>query len=460
MKKHTKTLTVFIILIVALIMFASFFGIYTKNGEGEKISVLPNFKLGMNFGQTRVITAKVNEETNRIVYDSENNIITEEEGIEYTEEAGYKIVEEPINNDDVKTKENYKNAEKIIKERLEKNNVTEYTINLNEETGEIKIRIPENEDSDEIESIIASSGTLMLLDESTFENVLDNSHLKKAEVVYSQGTLETGVFLQISFDEEGRKELEELNKIYVETEEEQTNEQGETETVTNSKSVWVILNNSFLGTTVLPNIVYNNKIMITFGVSNDNSEIQEAIRQAQRNANLLNSGTFPLVYEFSNETQETKINEKMVFAYLGAIGIVFIIAYIYLVIRYKAKGFISVYFQIGYLAILLLIIRLTNVLLTMEGIAGIVISMVLELIFTYLILEHLEKQKEDMYKKANLEFFLNTLPIYAISVIFTFATKANISSFGMTLFWGIIMIYLYNFVFSKFIFENLNRRLG
>ena len=62
-----------------------------------------------------------------------------------------------------------------------------------------------------------------------------------------------------------------------------------------------------------------------------------------------------------------------------------------------------------------------------------------------------------MYKKANLEFFLNTLPVYAISIIFTFATKANINSFGMSLFWGIVVIYAYNFIFTKFIFENLSR---
>ena len=91
MKKHKKTLTVVIILIVALLMFASFFGVYKKNENGEKVSILPNLKLGMEFGKTRVITASVNNNVNKVVYDAEGNVVKQEEGVEYTEENGYKI---------------------------------------------------------------------------------------------------------------------------------------------------------------------------------------------------------------------------------------------------------------------------------------------------------------------------------------------------------------------------------
>ncbi len=458
MKKHRKTLTVIIILIVALFMFASFFGVYKKNENGEKVSILPNLKLGMEFGTTRVITASVNNNVNKVVYDSEGNIVTQEDGVEYTEENGYKIEETPVNEDSAKTVENYKKAEKIIEKRLKGNSITEYSIDLDETNGTIKLEIPENDTADDIESIMKNSGTFILLDGETFETVFDNSYLKKADVVYSQGTTETGVFLQLEFNEEGTKKIQELNSIYIETTEEQTNEDGETENVTNSKNVWVILNDKFLGTTVLPNIVYNNKIMLTYGLSNDTSEIQTAIKDAQKEAALLNSGVMPLSYEYSNETRETNITENKLFIYGIAIGVVFVIAYIYLVVKYKARGFISVYFQVGYLGILLLILRLTSVIITIEGLAGIVIAMVLEYIFTFIVLRNLSQSADGMYKKANLEFFLNTLPIYVIAIVFTFASRVNVSSFGMSLFWGILLIYVYNFIFPKYIFENLNGR--
>lgn len=456
MKKYRKTLTIIIILIVAILMFASFFGVYKTNENGERVNILRNLKLGMEFGKTRVITMSVNNETTKTIYDAEGNIVYEEEGVEYTEEAGYKIEEQKINSDSLRNIANYKNAKKIVEERLKGSNVSEYFIDLNELTGKMTLEIPEDENSDNIQNILENSGTFILLDGETFETVFDSSYLKKADVVYSQGDVETGVFLQLTFNEEGTKKLQELNNIYVETTEEQTNEEGETETVTNSKVVWAFLNDAFIGTTVLPNITYNDKILLTFGISNDNNELNEATKEAQNEAMLLNSGTLPLIYEYSNEVKETSITQMDMLVFYTAIGLVFLVVYIYLVIRFKAKGFISVYFQIGFLGVLLLILRLTNVVLTMEGMAGIIISMILEYIFTYIVLQKLENETEGMYKKANLEFFLNTLPIYIIAVAFTFATRTHISSFGMALFWGIITIYVYNFIFPKFIFENLS----
>lgn len=458
MKKYKKTLTVVIILVVAILMFASFFGVYKKNENGEKVSILPNLKLGMEFGNRRVITAAVNQGTTSTIYDSEGNVVQPEEGVEYSEEDGYETVEQPINPDSSKTLVNYKKAKEIIEKRLKGNNVSEYSIDMNEITGKMKIEIPEDSKAEEIESIIQNTGSFMLLDGETLEVVFDSTYLKSADVVYSQGDIETAVFLQLEFNEEGTKKLQELNNIYVETTEQQTNEEGETEEVTNSKEVWVILNDAFLGTTVLPNIMYDNKIMLTFGISSNNEELQTAIENANREAILLNSGTYPIVYEYTNEVEETNLDQRTMFIFFTAIGIVFLIAYIYLVIKFKAKGFISVYFQVGYLGVLLLVLRLTNVIITMEGMAAIIISLILEYIFTYIVLRNLQQEKDGMYKKANLEFFLNTLPIYVIAIVFTFASKANINSFGMGLFWGIIMIYIYNFIFSKFVFENLSGR--
>ena len=50
----------------------------------------------MEFGKTRAITASVNNNVNKVVYDAEGNVVKQEEGVEYTEENGYKIQETPI----------------------------------------------------------------------------------------------------------------------------------------------------------------------------------------------------------------------------------------------------------------------------------------------------------------------------------------------------------------------------
>lgn len=458
MKKHTKTITIIIILVLALLMFASFFGVYKKNENGEKVNLLPNLKLGMEFGQTRTITANVSEQTTKTIYDAEGNIITPEDGVEYTEEAGYKTVETPVNDASIKTLENYRKTKDIIEKRLEGNNITDFNIELDEKTGQIKLQIPENESADEIEYLIKNTGSLILLDSETFEVVFDNSYFDKAEVMRSQGDIETGIFLQLSFNEEGTKRINELADIYKTTTEEQTDETGETKQVEKSKTVWVILNDSFLGATVLPNIVYDGKIILTFAASSDTKELNEAVKSASQQAVLLNSGTTPLQYEYSDEVVETNITTQTILLYLSAIGMVFLLAYAYLIIKFKAKGFISIYFQVGYLAVLLLLLRLTSVTITMEGMAAIIISLILDYIFTYITLTNLSTEVEGMYKKSNLQFLFNSLPIYVIALVFTYGKLTYINSFGMTLFWGIIMVYLYNYVFTKFIYENLSEK--
>lgn len=458
MKKHTKTITIIIILVLALLMFASFFGVYKKNENGEKVNLLPNLKLGMEFGKTRTITANVREQTTKTIYDAEGNIITPEDGVEYTEEAGYKTVETPVNDASIKTLENYRKTKDIIEKRLEGNNIADFNIELDEKTGQIKLQIPENESADEIEYLIKNTGSLILLDNETFEVVFDNSYFDKAEVMRSQGDIETGIFLQLSFNEEGTKRINELADIYKTTTEEQTDETGETKQVEKSKSVWVILNDSFLGATVLPNIVYDGKIILTFAASSDTKELNEAVKSASQQAVLLNSGTTPLQYEYSDEVVETNITTQSILLYLSAIGMVFLLAYAYLIIKFKAKGFISIYFQVGYLAVLLLLLRLTSVTITMEGMAAIIISLILDYIFTYITLTNLNTEVEGMYKKSNLQFLFNSLPIYIIALVFTYGKLTYINSFGMTLFWGIIMVYLYNYVFTKFIYENLSEK--
>lgn len=458
MKKHTKTITIIIILVLALLMFASFFGVYKKNENGEKVNLLPNLKLGMEFGKTRTITANVSEQTTKTIYDAEGNIITPEDGVEYTEEAGYKTVETPVNDASIKTLENYRKTKDIIEKRLEGNNIADFNIELDEKTGQIKLQIPENESADEIEYLIKNTGSLILLDSETFEVVFDNSYFDKAEVMRSQGDIETGIFLQLSFNEEGTKRINELADIYKTTTEEQTDETGETKQVEKSKSVWVILNDSFLGATVLPNIVYDGKIILTFAASSDTKELNEAVKSASQQAVLLNSGTTPLQYEYLDEVVETNITTQSILLYLSAIGMVFLLAYAYLIIKFKAKGFISIYFQVGYLAVLLLLLRLTSVTITMEGMAAIIISLILDYIFTYITLTNLNTEVEGMYKKSNLQFLFNSLPIYIIALVFTYGKLTYINSFGMTLFWGIIMVYLYNYVFTKFIYENLSEK--
>lgn len=457
MKKRVF-LTIAIILIVAVIMFTSFFGIYRKDENGVKRNIIPDYKMGMEFTNSVKIKGTVSEAVaSQKIFDKDGNeVTTKEEGVEYTEENGYRIEETKVNSNEAKTLENYKKSKDIIKEKLDKLNVAEYNLTLNETNGAIDIEIPADNQAEWLEQAIQTPGSLIFIDTSNFQVVFSNEYIKDSAVVTRQGDMEVGVFLQIELTDEGINKLKELSepvKVETNTEEGEQAEDQNQEEKTVIRQVFVLLNGMSLGTTEITNIIYDNTIVIPFIVSNNNDEINAAIKDTQDQSVILNAGTTPVVYEFNKETVESTFSVENLLKYIVALGVIAGILIIYMVIRFRAKGFISTYFQIGYFATLLLIIRLTNVRLPLEGIAGIAMAIIVNYMFNHIMLKNIDNSS--MYKDTNIEFLFKTLPLFILSIVFTFSSKASVSSLGMTIFWGIMITYIYNFLFSKFIFENV-----
>lgn len=454
--KRKTIMTIAIIVILVCLMFIACYGVALKDKNKEVKKIIPDFKMGMEFTTARRITATINDGImSQTIYDAEGNEVTEkEEGVEYTEENGYRIEEEKINPDSIRTLENYRIAEEKIREKLEKIGVAQYEISLNEENGEMIVDIPEYADTETLLSALQSQGTLMFFDTSTFETVFDNTYVKDSSVVTRQGDLQIGVFLQIELTDEGKAKIKELTQTNnTDTATNQTQENETNSETTTGKDVLIILNGMLLGNTEVSNIVYEDTIMIPFGVSSNTEEINAAVRQAQIESIVLNAGMTPISYSFTDETIQSTIQVNTVLWCIGIAGAMAVLMLVFLVFKFKAKGFISFYLQLGYMAVLLLVVRLTQVILTVEGIAGLIVAFILNYIFNYIVLKNLKEN--DMYKKSNLSFLFTALPIYIISIIFTFSVNANVASFGTTIFWGFIITYIYNFIFSKFIYENI-----
>ena len=56
---------------------------------------------------------------------------------------------------------------------------------------------------------------------------------------------------------------------------------------------------------------------------------------------------------------------------------------IYSIIKLKSKGILVSILEIGYISLLLLALRYTNIKITLEGVIGIVISMILSYMYIY-----------------------------------------------------------------------------
>lgn len=108
--------------------------------------------------------------------------------------------------------------------------------------------------------------------------------------------------------------------------------------------------------------------------------------------------------------------------------------------------------EIGYISLLLLALRYTNIKLTIEGMMAIVVSAILNYMYLYKAFNNLE---DNFIKETTAKFAIKIIPVYIVAVVFTFNSIANISSLGMTLVWGIIMMYLYNLILTQIIVKTI-----
>ena len=442
--KTSKIITIItIVILITILSVASFGGIYKLVGYKVK-NVIPNYIFGKEFSKSRVIDLSVDNSTSSTkIYDKDGKeIIEQEEGIEYTEENGYKVVETKVNEEEALTKENFKKSKKIISKRLHDLGVDQYEIKLDDETGSINLDITENDETDEIIEDIISSGKFEILDSETQEVLLDNTSTKTTRPVYGQsqngGTV---VYLQIKFDKEGTKKLEDISNTYIETEVETTNESGEEETTTEKKEITIAFDGQELITRHFDTPITNGIINLPLGQATDNSTLQQYISSAKKLETLINRGVMPITYTQTNSVKDNSINiyenKTIVYSLLSVI----VLAFIFLIIKLKFKGLLAAVLQIGYISLLLLVLRYTNIKITTTGIVGIAISIILNYIYTYLVFKNINL---DFVKETTKKFAIRIIPFYIIAIIFTFNSLANISSLGMTLVWGIIIMYLYN----------------
>lgn len=455
MKAHKIITITTIILAIIIISIASFGGIY-KLKEYKVVNVVPDYLLSMEFKNSRVANFSVSDEVAETkIYDKDGNEITEkQDGIEYTEENGYKIVETKVNTEESLNDSNYKLSKKIIEKRLKDIKAEQYTIKLNESNGNIQLEIPENDDANEILAVLAQKGIFELQDSETKEVLLNNSNIKSVAVVYGQTESGVSVYLQIKFNKEGTIKLEEISKKYIKTTEQETNENGETEDKEVTKEVSIVFDGQEYRSTYFGDTISDGTLNVAMGSGQDNSSIENYVLVANELKAILNSGVLPIQYEISENTISPRITTENIKVVAYIVLAIFAISLVYFVIKLKLRGILAAVLQIGYVAILLLILRYTNVVISLEGIVGILVGIIINYMFIYFAFKNIE---DDYVKGTMAKFAVRLIPIYIIAIVFTFNRLTNIASLGMTIVWGLIILYLYNLIFTQVIVKEIKK---
>lgn len=426
--KKLKKLT--IIVTIVLLCLVSFIGIYAK-----KNNLMQNIVKGYDFGM---------------------NI------------EGYREVRLTVAKDQDVTKDKVETAKQIIEKRLKLLGAQDYLIKVNHVTGEIVLEIEETSETDRIIADIYGVGEFKMVDsEDTSKVLLTKEDLKQASLKYGTTEKGTTIYLDFEFTEEGAKKLEELSSNQYKTIEKEEKKEEESETTTEGADekkdtseekkeeevkqpkLTLKIDDTNLATSSFDNPIKTGRIQLSINEESVNAEeIQESVKYGSAIVTILSNGTLPIKYEVNRNTYVySEITEEIKIAFVIGIAVLVIIALIALIIKYKVPAILASISYIGFIALYLLVLRYANVVISLEGVVGILIM----LIINYLSIQKLLAKSSIM--ETIKEMGIQLIPVIAVIIAFSFIGWTNISSFGMTMFWGLLLTIIYHVTVTKVLIE-------
>ena len=433
MKAQKKVNVVLIILVILLISIISFIGIFYQN-KNKMANYIPDYTLGTDLSGYRKVVLTVDDSSEE-------------------------------NTDELKNYDNYVKSANIIDKRLHSMNVSDYTVRCDESTGQIELTLPENMQTDYILADITQKGKFEIKDENTNEVLMNNDDIKNVKIQSVQSTYSQAktVYMDIHFDGQGSKKFKDITQNYqnvIANETATSNEVTNENTATNetAKEVSLNIDGTSMMTTTFSEVVDNGILSLSLGSATSNDELKTLMYQAESLAAILENGEMPLQYEVTGNLYVSASVEQSQINILIYIGIaIAVIMFVVAIVKYKGKGLAISLASIGFLAFYLLVLRYANVIMTLEGILAIGLVFIINYVFCIMFLNGLKKNVEKSFTKTLQEFSTAMIPMLIFSVVCCFANWMPIFSFGMVLFWGLVISVIYNFVITQLLIKNLGK---
>ena len=356
---------------------------------------------------------------------------------------------------------------------------------MDKDNGKIYLQLPEDNTTDHTVSNLLQVANFAIKDSEDNSKVfITNEDIKNVSAVYNNTSAGTTVYLQIEFNKEGKNKLKQISTgeyaTKKETENKENNEntntedenavEGEAEVSTENnentenedntskedtqKKIILSIDNNDMITTSFDTPIEDGIIDLSMNqATNDTASISETLQSASTIALIVNSGKMPLTYKISaNNYINTDISQDMIQKVIYVVVIIVVISLILLILKHKSRGFISAVAYIGFVALYLLLVRYTNVAITIESIvAGIIMLAINYILICRLakINEKDEELKDNAYLNEFKSAILKLMPIFIIAVVFAFIEWTKISTFGMVMFWGILLSVVYNYIITR-----------
>jgi len=522
MSTQRKLNIVLVFLTVLLVSLISFVGLFTKSGNALT-SIIPSYKLASDLeGYRQVVleiesteddttvdetetsedttTEEAESETTEETENSEETENAEGEGSEEENEEEASDEEEKELTAEEKAK-NYRENAEILRSRLKSLRVENYSVAVDQSTGKIEMRLPEDSQTDIILADICQVGKFTIVDAETSEELMNNSDIKSAFIGNTTYYGSQVTYLTITFNASGIKKFANVTEHYQGTgnnttnttaneveddadESEESAEEGsdesetetgyegelitnetsdnttETETDTdteeeesNENKVTLYLDSTELLTTDFDSVVSNGQLTLTLG---DLSDDEDKYNSALNLAAIIENDPMNDQYSATGNTYvEAPVEENMVKVLVYVEIAIALAIVLVLIAKYRLAGVLAGIVLTGFVAILLLIIRLANVELATDGIMAIEVAFILNSVYAFLICK-LAKQ-EDLNDKERAKaknevmkkYILINIPILIMAIVCCLTEWAAIFSVGMILFWAVVVGLVYNWVMTK-----------
>lgn len=458
MKKEGSLKLILAILVIILLCIVSLGGIYAKDKNVMK-NVLPNYILGMDLDTNTIIKLDVvknegnsSENTQEESNETEKN--SESENSENAENNTEKNNSENGQAQNIYTVENFKQSKKIIEKRLKNADINQYTLRLDEQSGTIIMEVPDDTNNETLQNIFVVGKTEIKISENN-EVIGDHNSISNITTAIDDSYVNYGigsfVKLDIEFSKDAVKKFEEIKNNYIiPTDEEGKQTENNIVIAIDGRAICSMTETEFLETAV------KGSLPLKLGdYTNDKTTLNNTLKEADNIKNIIQSGNLPITYSV-NYTNDIHSNISEI-GIISVFAVILIIMLVYLVLKYKLKGILAELDILGFGALLLLVLRYTNVEISIASIVSIATMLILQFIYSVKLLDN-EKISSKIFTEETIKFTKMLIPAFIMSVVIAFANILEISGFGMILFWGIILFEIFNNIITRAILTNVKNK--
>lgn len=384
----------------------------------------------------------------KTIFKSAKNIKT---GLDIS--GGISITYQAVNDKGIITAKDLKTSETVIRNRLEKINIYDFFVRTDENTKQIYLEIPakvNDKSVDPLEAVKGLDKTAKIEFKDPDGNVLlSGSDVKGAK--YSEGPTGSSVsalsndpHVVLEFSEEGTKKFAKATEKLV------------------GKTLAITLDGNKITEPYVNSKIDSNTAIITMG----KGTYAEKKAEAQQYAMLIDSGALPFTLQVINkEYIGPYIGQKALEISIHAGLVAFILISIFMIIRYRLPGLISAIALVAYTSIVIYIMVITNISLTLAGIAGLILSMGMAVDANIIIFERFREEilQNFGYKKAFERSFKNAMAAiidgnattFIIALLLYLFGIGPVKGFGLVLAIGVLISLFTSIFVTKTILKQL-----